>query len=156
MSVEFSNAYQEILLDNLVSIIKQNFIFQTQLKLAGEQGKENASLQAKLNEVTSQYNFLKKDAEVIEQLKARADLNSSIAQEKERIQGALNDYMQKNSLLQSKLEQKDLEIKNLEEQISKMKTILPQSKLKKLGMENEPETIVQPVEETKVDDGSSF
>ena len=40
MSVEFSNAYQEILLDNLMSIIKQNFIFQTQLKLAESSGKQ--------------------------------------------------------------------------------------------------------------------
>ena len=42
MSVEFSNTYQEILLDNLVSIIKQNFIFQTQLKLA-ENGNKDKS-----------------------------------------------------------------------------------------------------------------
>ncbi len=42
MSVEFSNAYQEILLDNLVAIIKQNFVFQTQLKLAENTGKATA------------------------------------------------------------------------------------------------------------------
>ena len=41
MSVEFSNTYQEILLDNLVSIIKQNFVFQTQLKLAENDARRN-------------------------------------------------------------------------------------------------------------------
>jgi len=51
MSVEFSNAYQEILLDNLVAIIKQNFIFQTQLKLAEDSGKATAEIQAKYNEL---------------------------------------------------------------------------------------------------------
>lgn len=156
MSVEFSNTYQEILLDNLVSIIKQNFIFQTQLKLAGDVGAEKASLQAKLNEVTSAYESIKKDSEVIEQLRARADLNNSVTQEKDRIQRALNDMMQKNSLLQSNLEKKDLEIKDLMEQISKMKEMLPASKLKKLGIEIEPETVTQPVKEIKVNDGSSF
>ena len=40
MSVEFSNAYQEILLDNLMSIIKQNFVFQTQLKMTEDVGKQ--------------------------------------------------------------------------------------------------------------------
>ena len=45
MSVEFSNTYQDILLDNLVSIIKQNFIFQTQLKLAESTGKDKTELQ---------------------------------------------------------------------------------------------------------------
>ena len=50
MSVEFSNTYQEILFDNLISIIKQNFIFQTQLKIAEESGKVTAEIQTKYNE----------------------------------------------------------------------------------------------------------
>jgi hypothetical protein len=50
MSVEFSNAYQEILLDNIVSIIKQNFIFQTQLKLTENSGKAKDELQARYDE----------------------------------------------------------------------------------------------------------
>mgnify|MGYP003345724111 FL=1 len=53
MSVEFSNAYQEILFDNLVSIIKQNFMFQTQLKLAEDTGKVKEELQAKYNELAN-------------------------------------------------------------------------------------------------------
>ena len=43
MSVEFSNAYQEILLDNFNSVIKQNLMFQTQLKMAEEAQKNNKS-----------------------------------------------------------------------------------------------------------------
>jgi len=43
MSVEFSNAYQEILLDNFNSVIKQNMMFQTQLKMAEEAQKNNKS-----------------------------------------------------------------------------------------------------------------
>ena len=54
MSVEFSNAYQEILLDNLVAIIKQNFVFQTQLKLAEDSGKAKDEIQARSEEHTSE------------------------------------------------------------------------------------------------------
>ena len=59
MSVEFSNAYQEILLDNLVAIIKQNFMFQTQLKLAEDSGKVKEELQAKYNELVATHELMK-------------------------------------------------------------------------------------------------
>ena len=59
MSVEFSNAYQEILLDNLVAIIKQNFIFQTQIKLSENSSKEKEELQIKLNDLIEKYNSAK-------------------------------------------------------------------------------------------------
>jgi hypothetical protein len=61
MSVEFSNAYQEILLDNLTSIIKQNFIFQTQIKLLEKSSKENVELRQKVEELVSLYNTAKNE-----------------------------------------------------------------------------------------------
>ena len=69
MSVEFSNAYQEILLDNLVAIIKQNFIFQTQLKLAEDSGKATAEIQARYDELIRAHETLK-------DFKAKADVNA--------------------------------------------------------------------------------
>ena len=59
MSVEFTNAYQEVLLDNLVSIIKQNFVFQTQLKLAENSGKAKEELQVKYDELANIHEVLK-------------------------------------------------------------------------------------------------
>jgi hypothetical protein len=58
MSVEFSNAYQEILLDNLIGIIKQNFIFQTQIKLLESSSKDKESLQKSFNELKIKYDEL--------------------------------------------------------------------------------------------------
>ncbi len=84
MSVEFSNAYQEILLDNLVAIIKQNFVFQTQLKLAENSGKATAEIQAKYNELLQAY-------EAVKDLKTKVDVNASAHEDKSRLQGALND-----------------------------------------------------------------
>ena len=154
MSVEFSNAYQEILLDNLVAIIKQNFIFQTQLKLAEDSGKATAEIQAKYNELIQTY-------EAVKDLKTKVDVNASAHEDKSRLQGALNDSMKHNTVLQKQLEEKNTEIAGLNEYIEKLETIATPSKLKKLNPEKftEENIVEQPVSNLfaiKVNDGSSF
>ena len=154
MSVEFSNAYQEILLDNLVAIIKQNFIFQTQLKLAEDSGKATAEIQAKYNELIQAY-------EAVKDLKTKVDVNASAHEDKSRLQGALNDSMKQNTALQKKLEEKDTEIAGLKEYMEKLESIATPSKLKKLNPNKfiEENVVEQPVSNLfaiKVNDGSSF
>ena len=154
MSVEFSNAYQEILLDNLVAIIKQNFVFQTQLKLAEDTGKATAEIQARYNELIRAHEALK-------DFKAKADVNASAHEDKSRLQGALNDTMKQNTALQKQLEEKNTEIAGLNEYIEKLETIATPSKLKKLNPEKfiEENIVEQPVPDLfaiKVNDGSSF
>jgi predicted RNase H-like nuclease (RuvC/YqgF family) len=154
MSVEFSNAYQEILLDNLVAIIKQNFVFQTQLKLAEDSGKATAEIQAKYNELIQTY-------EAVKDLKTKVDVNASAHEDKSRLQGALNDSMKQNTALQKQLEEKNTEIAGLNEYIEKLETIATPSKLKKLNPEKftEENIVEQPVSNLfaiKVNDGSSF
>lgn len=77
MSVEFANIYQEILLENLVSIIKQNFVFQTQLKLAENLGQRNAELEQQLNELKNQMTSFNHVAEQLEMYKNKVDQNNS-------------------------------------------------------------------------------
>jgi predicted RNase H-like nuclease (RuvC/YqgF family) len=154
MSVEFSNAYQEILLDNLVAIIKQNFVFQTQLKLAEDSGKATAEIQAKYNELIQTY-------EAVKDLKTKVDVNASAHEDKSRLQGALNDTMKQNTALQKQLEEKNTEIAGLNEYIEKLESIATPSKLKKLNPEKftEENIVEQPVSNLfaiKVNDGSSF
>jgi predicted RNase H-like nuclease (RuvC/YqgF family) len=154
MSVEFSNAYQEILLDNLVAIIKQNFVFQTQLKLAEDSGKATAEIQAKYNELIQAY-------EAVKDLKTKVDVNASAHEDKSRLQGALNDSMKQNTTLQKQLEEKNTEIAGLNEYIEKLESIATPSKLKKLNPEKftEENIVEQPVSNLfaiKVNDGSSF
>jgi len=154
MSVEFSNAYQEILLDNLVAIIKQNFIFQTQLKLAEDSGKATAEIQAKYNELLQAY-------EAVKDLKTKVDVNASAHEDKSRLQSALNDSMKQNTALQKQLEEKNTEIAGLNEYIEKLESIATPSKLKKLNPEKfiEENIVEQPVSNLfaiKVNDGSSF
>ena len=154
MSVEFSNAYQEILLDNLVAIIKQNFVFQTQLKLAEDTGKTTSEIQAKYNELLQAY-------ETVKELKTKVDVNASAHEDKSRLQGALNDTMKQNTALQKQLEEKNTEIAGLNEYIEKLESIATPSKLKKLNPEKftEENIVEQPVSNLfaiKVNDGSSF
>lgn len=171
MSVEFSNAYQEILLDNLVSVIKQNFIFQTQLKLVEKVGKDREELQKKLDEVTSLYNSSKNEVSQLQSFKLKAEQNSSAHEEKNRIQAALNDSMKKNTVLQKEIEiikqTKNDEVQKLNEEIENLKTYISKleenisvTKLKKIN----PEKVIAVENETKVIennlqkvlDGSSF
>ena len=154
MSVEFSNAYQEILLDNLVAIIKQNFVFQTQLKLAEDTGKATSEIQAKYNELIQAY-------EAVKDLKTKVDVNASAHEDKSRLQSALNDSMKQNTALQKQLEEKNTEIASLNEYIEKLESIATPSKLKKLNPEKftEENIVEQPVSNLfaiKVNDGSSF
>jgi len=164
MSVEFSNTYQEILLDNLVSIIKQNFIFQTQLKLAEGGNKDRTELQEKYDTLFSQYESLKSQTPELEALRLRVDTNAGAHEEKSRIQSALNDEMKKSVDLKGQLEVKSSElagktqeIVDLRNQILKLESLIPVSKPKKSN------SVFDPIESTpltpsssKGKDGSTF
>jgi chromosome segregation ATPase len=177
MSVEFSNAYQEILLDNLTSIIKQNFIFQTQIKLLEKSSKENAELRQKVEELDSLYNNAKNELSQLNVYKTKAESNNSAHEEKNRIQSALNEEMRKSSNLQKELENKKDQIKKVEElkdqelntlqvqvdalnvYIKSLEEIAPVTKLKKLNLsvfeeKNESTKIENKLQ--KVLDGSTF
>ena len=178
MSVEFSNTYQEILLDNLVSIIKQNFIFQTQLKLAENGNKDKSELQEKYDTLFSQYESLKSQTPELEALRLRVGANAGAHEEKSRIQSALNDEMKKSVELNRQLEAKSSElaeknaeleaksselakqhqeIVDLKKQILKLESLIPVSKTKKSN------SVFDPIESTpltpsssKGKDGSTF
>lgn len=157
MSVQFSNTYQEILLDNLLAVIKQNFIFQTQIKISENISKENENVNKQLEELTALYNTAKSELTQLSIYKSKSESNSSAHEEKSRIQSALNDAMKKNSSLQKELEnknneidtlknEKSIEIRKIEneksEEIAKLKEyingfedIAPSTKLKKINSE---------------------
>jgi predicted nucleic acid-binding Zn-ribbon protein len=119
MSVEFSNAYQEILLDNITAIIKQNFIFQTQLKLAEKVGKEKEELVKKFEELNVNYEKIKSDYKQLEVYKSKAEQNSSAHEEKSRIQSALNEEMKKSSSLKTDVQNLTKQIDSLKNDITK-------------------------------------
>jgi len=139
MSVEFSNAYQEILLDNFNSVIKQNMLFQTQLKMAEEAQKNNKS-EEKINLINGEYNTLKSQYDEalrkISELEPRVNMSQSLHDEKTRIQSALNEEMRKNTVHREEIQQKNViieehvkkiaeltnELSNLKSELEKMNT----------------------------------
>ena len=163
MSAEFSNAYQEILLDNLVAIIKQNFVFQTQLKLVEDVGKQKNELQVKYNELVASVGSMQTRLDEAERVKSISNMNDSAHQEKQRIQAALNDTMKENVKLTTQAQEKDAEIFKLKEYIAKLEEIAPITKLKKINPEKGieiPKVIKEPAAvdlfAIKENDGSSF
>jgi predicted nucleic acid-binding Zn-ribbon protein len=148
MGVEFSNAYQEILLDNLVAIIKQNFVFQTQLKLAENSGKVKEELQLKYNELVKAHEVLNQQLLNAQNVKIQSDLSSAMHEEKSRIQSALNDVMKRKNGLEKELEEKKSEIENIKNYVSKLESLVPQSKLKKINSVNVSE--VKKVENVEI------
>jgi len=182
MSVEFSNAYQEILLDNLMAIIKQNFVFQTQIKLTENFGKEKSELEDANKRLQNQLETLANQIRDAETYKMKAEQNTSAHEEKSRIQTALNDTMKKLSGLTKELEEKKEEVKIVAEQKQKeidelkdyikvLEENVAQSKLKKINPSYKPpepvvvktlDVPVDPVDSTitsyieNTTDGSSF
>jgi cell division protein FtsB len=134
MSVEFSNAYQEILFDNLVSIIKQNFVFQTQIKLTENLANEKQELQKKYDSLVNERNVQ----------------NFSNNDEKNRIQQALNESMKKTSSLTKENKTLKEEVETLKKHIAKLEENIPVTKLKKIINEKDLTNFVAKEE------GSSF
>ena len=151
MSVEFSNAYQEILLDNFNSVIKQNMLFQTQLKMAEEAQKNNKS-EEKINLLNGEFNNLQKQYEdalkKISELEVRASVGQSLHDEKTRIQAALNEEMKKNSVHREEIQQKNLIIEEHVKKIAEITDELSNLKIE-LGKMNKKVEELNTIQEKK-------
>jgi len=155
MSVEFSNAYQEVLLENLDSILKQNFMFQTKLKLFEKEANIKTELQAKLDDVTAKYHDAMAQVGAAEQYKVQASSNDAIVQEKSRIQSALNDTMQELGRTKTALEKSQARVAELEKLIPPTPKTTKKTTVK--TEEKKPDDSASTdLFNIKVDDGSSF
>ena len=177
MDGKFLSIYNEVILDNFDAVLKQNFMFQTQIKLLEEQIKEKSELETKLASLSSEKDDIVKLRAEIDGLKTELD-NKNLAiqnlnntdNERHRLQTAVNNQMKeieglksqvgslqndKESEVQLVKNQKDSEIgllKNKEKEqldyIAQLEEMLPNSKKKKLGIEI-PEEQKLTIEEPK-------
>lgn len=164
MDAKFLNTYNEVILDNFNAVLKQNFLFQTQIKVLEEQVKEKSELETKLASLSSENNDISELRGEIDGLKdelnnknlAIQNLNNTDS-ERHRLQTAVNNQMKeieglksqvgslqngKDSEVQSVKNQKDSVIKLLKDKekeqldyIAQLEEMLPNSKKKKLGIE---------------------
>lgn len=133
MDVQFINSYNEVLFDNFVSVLKQNILFQTNIKILEEKVKGYSNLEQnfnELNDIRNMYNTaLDNNAKLQAQLNEKdQQLNSmhSNEAEKYRLQSAVNDLMRQNAELENQIN--ELKNKNsdfdsqLNKKITKKKT----------------------------------
>ena len=125
MNVEFSNAYQEVLLENLDVILKQNFMMQTRLKLLEKETNVRAEMQAKIDELTVKHQEALQQIGQSQHYKVQAESNDAIVQEKNRIQSALNDAMRELGTTKNALESREKEIKEMNSIISELEKLIP-------------------------------
>jgi len=125
MNVEFSNAYQEVLLENLDVILKQNFMMQARLKLLEKEVNVRAEMQAKIDELTVKHQEALEQIGQSQHYKVQAESNDAIVQEKTRIQSALNDAMRELGNTKSALEAREKEIEEMKSKISELEKLVP-------------------------------
>ena len=168
MSVEFSNAYQEVLIENLDVILKQNFMMQARLKLFEKETNLRAEMQAKIDELTAKHQEALEQIGQTQHYKTQAESNDAIVQEKTRIQSALNDTMRelgatKNSLnsITQQLNLKNIEVEEMKSRISELEKLIPPAPkvVKKVTVKTEEKPVEISATETKkeeVEVGGTF
>ena len=168
MSVDFSNAYQEVLLENLDVILKQNFMMQARLKLFEKEANFRAEMQAKIDDLTVKNQEVLQQVEQTQHYRVQAESNDAIVQEKSRIQSALNDTMQelgttKNSLdsITQELNLKNKEVEEMKSRISELEKLVPPAPkvVKKITVKTEEKPVEISATETekiKVEVGGTF
>jgi peptidoglycan hydrolase CwlO-like protein len=177
MDGKFLSTYNEVILDNFDAVLKQNFMFQTQIKILEEQIKEKSELETKLASLSSEKNDIVELRTEIDGIKTELN-NKNLAiqnlnntdSERHRLQTAVNNQMKEIEGLKSQVgslqngndsevqlvkTQKDSEIKLLKDKekeqsnyIAQLEEMLPNSKKKKLGIEI-PEEQKPTIEESK-------
>lgn len=147
--VNFINAYNEVVLENFTAVLKQNFMFQTQIKFL----EERVSVIPDLEEKGNLYDSVLKEKldlqNLVTSLKSEVENKDDIIKrtsnsdaDKHRLQTALNAQAKELDSLTKEFESQKEYIKQLED-------MLPNSKRKKLGLEV-VETPKEEVEEVKV------
>jgi uncharacterized coiled-coil DUF342 family protein len=130
MSAEFSNKYQEILLENFMSVVKQNLVFQTQIQLTDPAIKERDNLKDEIVKIKKQLQECKDEISHLHPFKEKFNRINDAKEDGNRIQIALNDYMKKYNKLK-------FEFDEMQTYVSVLEVNVPATKLKKLKKEEE-------------------
>jgi chromosome segregation ATPase len=151
----FINVYNEVVLENFTAVLKQNFMFQTQIKFLDEKVKEIPALQEKGNSYDSvvreknelQNKIISLTSEVENKDNIIKNTSNSDA-DKHRLQTALNEQARELAKLNDKVANIENDIADKNNYIKQLEDMLPNSKRKKLGLEI-IESAKEEVEEVK-------
>lgn len=150
MDGKFLDVYNEVVLENFYAVLKQNFMFQTQLKFAEENTKKVGELEKKLADLSSENldaNILRDEIsslkDTITQKDAIIQSSSNTDNERHRLQTAVNNQMKEIEGLKKTIDELQKKQKDQQEYVTQLEEMLPNSKKKKLGIEipEEPKPI---------------
>lgn len=151
----FINVYNEVVLENFTAVLKQNFMFQTQIKFLEEKIKEIPALQEKGNlyesVVRENTNLQNKIVSLTSEVENKDNIiknTSNSDADKHRLQTALNEQARELAKLNNKVANVENDIADKNHYIKQLEDMLPNSKRKKLGLEV-IETAKEEVEEVK-------
>jgi len=151
----FINVYNEVVLENFTAVLKQNFMFQTQIKFLEEKVKEIPALQEKGNlyesVVRENVNLQNKIVSLTSEVENKDNIiknTSNSDADKHRLQTALNEQARELAKLNDKVANVENDIADKNHYIKQLEDMLPNSKRKKLGLEV-IETTKEEVEEVK-------
>lgn len=151
----FINVYNEVVLENFTAVLKQNFMFQTQIKFLEEKIKEIPALQEKGNlyesVVRENTNLQNKIVSLTSEVENKDNIiknTSNSDADKHRLQTALNEQAKELAKLNDKVANVENDIADKNHYIKQLEDMLPNSKRKKLGLEV-IETAKEEVEEVK-------
>ena len=151
----FLNVYNEVVLENFTAVLKQNFMFQTQIKFLDEKVKEIPALQEKGNSYDSVVREKNELQNKIVSLTSEVENKNNIIKnssnsdaDKHRLQTALNEQAKELERLSNKVSDIEKDIADKNHYIKQLEDMLPNSKRKKLGLEI-IESAKEEVEEVK-------
>jgi len=151
----FLNVYNEVVLENFTAVLKQNFMFQTQIKFLDEKVKEIPTLQEKGNSYDSVVREKNELQNKIVSLTSEVENKDNIIKnssnsdaDKHRLQTALNEQAKELERLSNKVSDIEKDIADKNHYIKQLEDMLPNSKRKKLGLEI-IESAKEEVEEVK-------
>jgi len=138
----FINVYNEVVLENFTAVLKQNFMFQTQIKFLEEKVKEIPALQEKGNlyesVVRENANLQNKIVSLTSEVENKDNIiknTSNSDADKHRLQTALNEQARELAKLNDKVANVENDIADKNHYIKQLEDMLPNSKRKKLGLE---------------------
>lgn len=152
MDVKFQNAYVEVLLDNFMSVVKQNIMFQAQLKTSIDSNEELIKTKNALDELSRKYLECEKQitesGNLINALKVdntnkenQIVNTTSLQKEKDRLQVAANDFMRKIEVLQSNVNTLTNQLNSQNKYIESLEALVPVTKLKKIKAQQDDDEV---------------
>jgi chromosome segregation ATPase len=139
----FLNNYVEVVNDNVSSIIKQNFVFQTQLKMAETklaQLEDSKQTVDKLSVENKQLN------QQITELKNLTSSYKNVSDDKNRLQVSLNETSQVKNQLQSQINDMQQELTRLRAQSDELENLRKENVALKKKLEPEEKTSIKKLE----------